>query len=232
MLTTKTSMQQKLTLFRERLKHAMEKSGIKQAELAQRTGITQQTIQYLCSKAKVGSSHTTVMAKVLGVEELWLARGTGPMTRNLGKSKGQFAAPILEWDDLLEWPECLTDDKLEGTRTVDHGLGAQASSELFALKLIDNAMVSLDTDIEGMTPIGSFIIVEPQIKPEYGDWVVAVVEKAGIRYPVFRVYQPSGPNVLLTALNPNCQPIQTDVEHCKIIGVMMEGYSQSVRRRP
>lgn len=225
-------MTPELSLFRERLKYAMETSGIKQADLAQRTGITQQTIQYLCTKAKVGSSHTTVMAKVLGVEELWLARGMGPMIRNLGKEKGQFAAPVLEWKDLLNWPECFSIERLNHAEMVDHGLGVQASSQLFALKLTDNAMVTLDTHIEGMTPIGSFIIVEPQLQPEYGDWVVAIVKKSKEYYPVFRVYHPNGPNVVLTALNPNFQPIHTDVDNCQIIGVMMEGYSQSTRRRP
>jgi transcriptional regulator with XRE-family HTH domain len=64
--------------FADRLRVALDRSGITQAELATAIGMTQQGVGYLCKRGK-GSKHAHQIARVLGVKADWLADGVGPM---------------------------------------------------------------------------------------------------------------------------------------------------------
>ena len=57
----------------ERIREAMSNAGKKQADLVRETGITKGTIsRYLSGKIKPKTEHLIILAKVLGVSELWL----------------------------------------------------------------------------------------------------------------------------------------------------------------
>ena len=64
--------------FADRLRMALDRSGMTQADLAAATGMTQQGIGYLVAKGK-GSKHVHHLARALGVNTAWLADGIGVM---------------------------------------------------------------------------------------------------------------------------------------------------------
>lgn len=66
--------------FSERLLLARKKAGLSQAELAQRSGVTQPTISQLeNSDTDTGSAHTVRFARACGVSPDWLDDEIGPM---------------------------------------------------------------------------------------------------------------------------------------------------------
>lgn len=60
-----------------RLNHALEVTGISQAELARMIGVKPQTIHYLCSTQAESSKFTFEIANALGISFQWLAVGEG-----------------------------------------------------------------------------------------------------------------------------------------------------------
>src|SRR5690606_28767987 len=91
------------TTFGERLKLAMRKAKITQAEMAEKLGITQQSVQFACSPKSKSSKHTERMAEILGVSASWLAFGTDspePQAGPIGK-----AVPLYSIDQLSKGEE-------------------------------------------------------------------------------------------------------------------------------
>ncbi len=62
--------------YADRLKYALKLSGFSQAGLARQSGVSQQSIQYLCRQGK-GSTHTNTFAKMMRVNAEWLENGVG-----------------------------------------------------------------------------------------------------------------------------------------------------------
>jgi len=87
-----------LDTYAKRLNWAMSNAAISQSELARAIGVKPQAIQYLCQKG-TKSTHTTKIAKALGVSADWLDTGKGsPEPKPSEKSEivlGQFDV----WDD-------------------------------------------------------------------------------------------------------------------------------------
>lgn len=65
--------------FAARLRVALTYSGMTQAELAARIGVSQSTISQMVNGKVSGVCRTSVMAKALGIERNWLAFGEGEM---------------------------------------------------------------------------------------------------------------------------------------------------------
>lgn len=74
--------------FAARLRLALARSGMKQAELAKQIGVSQSTISQMVNGKVSGVCRTSVMAKALGIERNWLAFGEGEMlpAKNLTKN--------------------------------------------------------------------------------------------------------------------------------------------------
>ena len=69
----------------DRLNFAINKMGIKKAELARQIGIQPQTLQYLCDSKANASKFTFEIATVLGVDTKWLATGNGDISGETNK---------------------------------------------------------------------------------------------------------------------------------------------------
>ncbi|WP_272682843.1 helix-turn-helix domain-containing protein [Providencia sp. PROV119] len=65
--------------FSTRLRLALARSGMTQAELAARIGVSQSTISQMVNGKVSGVCRTSVMAKALGIERNWLVFGEGEM---------------------------------------------------------------------------------------------------------------------------------------------------------
>jgi transcriptional regulator with XRE-family HTH domain len=67
----------------DRIRQAIDASGLKQAEIARRVGVERQTVGdwYHGRSVNVRPDHLFALADVLGVEARWLATGHGPRER-------------------------------------------------------------------------------------------------------------------------------------------------------
>lgn len=67
----------------DRIRQAIDASGLKQAEIARRVGVERQTVGdwYHGRSVNVRPDHLFTLADVLGVEARWLATGHGPRER-------------------------------------------------------------------------------------------------------------------------------------------------------
>lgn len=83
---------------RNRIREALSLRGMKQIELAERTGISQQKINpWINQRWQPKQDSLYKMAKVLDVSELWLAGYDVPMERPVGQKKmDQLAESILK----------------------------------------------------------------------------------------------------------------------------------------
>lgn len=74
------------TEFGKRLQAAIDHAGRTQSWLAERAGVKQQSVQYLCQKGKA-SRYTGEFARLLGVRQAWLAHGDGAMLPDESENK-------------------------------------------------------------------------------------------------------------------------------------------------
>jgi hypothetical protein len=96
--------------FNERLVVAIDYAKTNQSELAATVGISQPSIQYLCTKGK-GSKHLTKIANALKVDADWLATGEGSMAARVSD-----APPIMDvavWQELPPKVRAFIEDTLE-----------------------------------------------------------------------------------------------------------------------
>lgn len=105
---------------RNRIREALSLRGLKQIELAERTGISQQKINpWINQRWQPKQDSLYKMAKVLDVSELWLAGYDVPMERPIGQKKmDQLAESILKiksnkrYTDIVTKIVMLDDDQL------------------------------------------------------------------------------------------------------------------------
>lgn len=96
----KNAQMTELTQYHERIAYLIASTeGMSQSELARRLGVSQQSVNYLATKAK-GSTHNGKISAIFGVDPVWLQNGTGPKRREARDSSGPSQCPIVTWDDL------------------------------------------------------------------------------------------------------------------------------------
>lgn len=119
--------------FAQRLKLAIEKLGISQAEAAKRCGVTQQSINYIINKNLDSSKMGTQIAQALSINADWLIFGRGKFEETL-----IFEIPILQSIYMIKK---FVDGKLEKNlveyTVIDTDLGDMA----FAFLVDANKMV-------------------------------------------------------------------------------------------
>ena len=92
------------------------------------------------------------------------------------------------------------------------------SSSAFALKIQGDSMLPQFKE-------GDMVIIDTIITPQPGDFVIA---KNSEEEATFKKYRPRGNNEQgtlvfeLVALNPDFPTLRSDIDHCNIIGVMVE----------
>ncbi|MCW3677850.1 helix-turn-helix domain-containing protein [Burkholderia cenocepacia] len=101
-----SNQRQSRTAYGERLFIARRKKGLTQRQVEEYVGISQSNLGELEHRG-AGSAFTVALAQLYGVNPVWLADGTGPMT-------GGLPAP--------EWLADLTGDELEAVRQFVAGL--------------------------------------------------------------------------------------------------------------
>lgn len=191
--------------FGDRLKAALKKANMTQQQLADKLGVTQQSIQYACSPKGKGSKHALEISRILRVKPDWLSYGVGSLQisasdqvdlalsdklDNYEKSiLKSVSAPLIEWDQLTN-PDA---HKLATLIPcpVPHG------PNTFATRVKGNTMTA---QYGRSYPEGSIIFIDPDRAHEAqsGDRVFAMIEG---KIPSFKLYGEADGERYLQSIN-------------------------------
>lgn len=100
--------------FGKRLRAARKYAQLTQEELAEKSGVPQQTISKLERGDQDTSSHTVHLAVACGVRPQWLAMEEGPMIDTYESDRPRHTA----WKILQEIPDYAIDDAIKGLATI------------------------------------------------------------------------------------------------------------------
>lgn len=197
----------------KRLKYARtEVAGITQQLLADASGVKQQMISKLETGASSETADVVALAIVCGVRPQWLATGKGPMTDDAPSNVSlgppiRGSVPLISWVQAGKWREAIdlyapgdAENWIETTVPI--------KEHTFALRVEGDSM-------EPEFPAGVLIVVEPDLDPQPGDYVIA---KNGDD-ATFKQLVKDGSDWLLKPLNER-YPIKPLESPCKIIGVV------------
>lgn len=154
----------------DRLKIAMERAEVSQAELARKIGIKPAALQYLLSSGAQASRFTFELAHALDVKTEWLAAGAGNMTTEEDTEYQLFLkqkqVPLITFDDIIFW---LREKSLHHDWPIfliDSDIGDSS----FAIKINNAAMKPLLNKDE-------IIIFDTKRQPKDGDLVIVKLKE-------------------------------------------------------
>lgn len=214
-----------------RLRAARKHAKMTQIEASKASGIPQSTIS-TSERESHGSSETPVYAKLYGVDAHWLATGEGemlPAGRTEGSNVvpaaiGTRRVPLISYVQAGCWTEA-TDPATVGDGFEYLLTDLELSGSAFALEIEGESM------LPQFKP-GDRVIVDPEVCPQPGDFVVAM---NGGNEATFKKYRPRGVDQAgndvfeLMPLNEDFAPMRSDQIHIRIVGTMME--HRQYRRR-
>lgn len=221
------------------MKQARKAAKMTQVELAKRSGLNQSTISDLEVGKSQGTTYIATLAAALGVSALWLESGKGAMT-----AEGQAQHPAaLPFDENVS-PAPIGLRPIPVISSVQAGALRDAESPYppgagYAVEYTDQDLsrwaFALDVDGLSMAPQfqpGDRIIVDPELAPNPGDFVVA---RNGSEQATFKKYRPRGIDTSgemifeLVPLNEDYPTLRSDTERLSIIGVVTE-HRKKLRR--
>ena len=218
----------------ERLRLAREQRGWTQSQLAAASDVSQGTIGNIESGARQSRGSLPKIAKALGVSHDWLADGEGEMVPVGGRVEasnvtpapiGTRPVPLISYVQAGYWTEA-TDPATVGDGFEYLLTDQELSGSAFALQIEGDSM------LPQFKP-GDRVIVDPEICPQPGDFVVAM---NGGHEATFKKYRPrsldASGNVVfeLVPLNEDFAPMRSDQTPIRIVGTMME--HRQYRRPP
>ena len=214
-----------MSTFGSRLKSLRKDRKLTQKQLGRVVGVTDVTIGYWEKDQNIpGGVSLTKLARYFGVSEDFLLTGKEELSNVTPGNLGAMQIPIISWVQAGTWTSESDARNLEGA--VDYILTNGAHSfGTFALKVRGKSM-------EPEFKEGDTIIVDPDLCPGPGDYVVA---KNGSEYATFKKYRARGVNedgeevFELAPLNPDFAALNSAVEKISIIGVVVE-HRRQMRR--
>lgn len=199
----------------ERAKQRRIELNLTQTEVADAAGVTQQTIEALENDKTKKPKNILSIAKALKCDPEWLMYGRGNVTPAL---MGARQIPLLSYLQAGSYREHMPitayDGKFEFVIT-----DMDWSPFTFALKINGDAMEPEFKD-------GDVVIIDPEIVPRPGEFVVA---KNGSQEATFKKYRPTGIDTHtglekfeLVPLNQDYPILKSDETQLIIIGTMVE----------
>lgn len=198
----------------KRLQKALDDAGMTQAQLAERLGISQQAVQFICSGRTKNSKHTGRIAEILGVTPEWLVFGT---LHGVSESKNNYVATLTT--------------KVYTIRQLDYDQEPTAE----AICPFPHSMQTIGFIVEGAPttnpmhpssgrayPTGSIVFAEPASIDdcENGDLVLARLKSNGAH--MFRQLYKDHDQQMLLPLNPMFQPWSEPFDVVgKVIGAIL-----------
>lgn len=200
-----------------RIKQILDEKGMSQSQLARLVGVKQQTISYICSPdSPAGTSrYATKIAEALGVNPVWLQTGDGGQYNPVVRIEVEGVSVLLKRIPLLRTEEVLP--FIDGTHsTTKKGIEVMTDSE------VSGGAFAIEIEGDSMKPTfkaGDRVVIDPNIKPEPGDFVAASVGSA----ITFRKYRSRGFNSFeLVPLNDDWPTVASENEDIRVLGVMAE----------
>jgi len=207
-----------MTTIAKRVQSKRSELGLTQAELAERAGTSQQAIEQLENGKTKRPRYLPELARALGCEIDWLITGTKSGTNVAPAELGNKRIPILSYVQAGLWTES------QEYRSYDGGM----SYLLVDDDVSDNAF-ALIIEGDSMAPkfnAGDKIIVDPEVYPVPGDFVVAL---DGVKnQTVFKKFGPTGVDshgndiYELVPLNDDFPTLRSETGKLSIIGTMVE----------
>ena len=237
-------------LLSERIKLAMDQAGMSQVDLARACGVKPPSVHgWLSGKSKyLRGENLLQAARALNVREDWLATGAGPM-RSLNdgdrapitgslrqESAGSFDENVSPAPIGMRPIPVISSVQAGALRDIDTPYPAGAG---YAVEYTDQDLSrwAFALDVEGLSMAPQFqpgdrIIVDPELAPNPGDFVVA---RNGSEQATFKKYRPRGIDAKgemifeLVPLNEDYPTLRSDTEHLIVIGVVTE-HRKKLRR--
>jgi len=204
----------------QRLKSSREDAGLTQVELAEKAGVSQQTIQYLESGRNKSSRELVNIALALGVNPVWLDKGTQPKQGVAQVSEGPAVVgtvPLISWVKAGQWSEIVdTYHPGEGEKLIH--VTKQVGPHAFALRVNGDSMENPKG--KPTYPDGAVIIVDPDKVAQSGSRVVAKL--ADSQEATFKVYVQDGGRQYLKPLNPQYPTQDVTEKRLVIVGVVVQ----------
>lgn len=203
----------------DRLRKAREDRGLKQEDLAKLAGSTQQQINTIETGKSLKPRNLKKIALALGISPAWLEYGdTGKSNVEPVEHLPLRRVPVINYVQAGN-PREVIDDFSPGAGldivTTDLDIGPYA----FALIIRGSSM---EPDFKA----GDKVIIDPDVGPSPGDFVVAKCTEQEV---TFKKYRPRGIDDLgnevfeLVPLNEDYATIRSDSKFpCQIIGTMVE----------
>jgi len=188
----------------KRLIEAREKSGLTQAQLAEKVGIKQQSIYQIEDGQTKKPRHIEKIAEVLNVSSSWLLFGEPGGAEIINKNK----VPVYSWDGIF--------NEKKITDFIDPVI---LSSNNFALKVEDDSMRNFYEHTPTF-PAGTIIIINNKTEAKPGKYVIARQKDNPDAIPIFRRYIASTAGKKLMPLNGALYD-KEDAENFDIIGVVV-----------
>lgn len=160
------------TTLSERLKRAMARKDISQAELARRCGVRRPSVaDWVSGKTKsLAGENLVKAAEALGVLPRWLATGFGPELSNARAGSGLQSeapngtvnsVPIYSWEQASMLMDGITVETTESVQIV-----GDMSAASFAIRQQGSSM-------EPRIPDGAIVVIDPESESAHGSIVLA-----------------------------------------------------------
>lgn len=206
-----------------RIKKARKGKGWSQLQLAKACGWKSKSriANYEADEREPSTADLKKMADALGEKPEWLQFGVSPAATFIPQDAVKLTdlknVPIIAWQDVKNVIKI--DFRAVNTDVEVVPNFGDFSDKCYALRVENDSMVSSSPLYQSFTP-GTIIIVDPDIKPQDGDFVVVYQE--GAQKGIFRQYVIDGSSIVLKALNdkyPN--PMIKLEESITICGVVV-----------
>ncbi len=211
----------------------MQRAGATTTALAAAIGVSYQAVKKVLggSSAAFSAANNSKAAKFLGVNSHWLATGEGP---KVAKEPANIAAapmdvhriPLISYVQAGVWTE-VVDNFTAGDAEDWLMTDLHLSSHAFALEIKGDSM------LKEFKP-GDRVIIDPDVEPNPGDFVVAKNSK---EEATFKKYRPRGTDETgrvvfeLVPLNEDYETVRSDQHPIRIVGTMVEHRKYRSRSR-
>lgn len=159
------------TNFQQRLRRAMFSSGLRQADLVERTGIDKGSVSsYVSGRYKPNAEKVAKLASALGVTPAWLV-GEGP------DDLPALSKKALE-RSVSDAPLPFKDNRVNVIGEVAAGVPIAAQENIVGTVLTDKDVFALRVKGDSMSPRimdGDIVLVDQNACPDDGDVVIALV---------------------------------------------------------